>query len=60
MQKKGGGNWVVGVDFNTVLRREEMSGVNSSVSWAHEFREVLDGLELVNLLLVGGQWTGTN
>lgn len=40
-----------------VLRREERSGASFSTAGAMEFNEVLDRLELVDLPLVGGQWT---
>lgn len=53
-------NWVVGGDFNIVLRRNERSGKNNSITWANEFKDVLEELELVDLPLVGSRWTWTN
>lgn len=59
-KRKWGINWVVGGDFNMVIRREERNGVSFSVSGAQEFREVIEGLELADLPLVGDPWKWTN
>lgn len=50
-------NGVKWVDFNMVLRREKMSGENFSSTWANDFKDALDRLHLVDVLLVGDQWT---
>lgn len=43
-----------------ILHKEERSGSGVSTSVAQEFTDAMDRLELVDILLRGGQWTWSN
>lgn len=43
-----------------VLRRGEQSGNSFLASEANDFKEVMDRLDMIDLLLLGGQWTWSN
>lgn len=56
----GGENWIVGGDFNMVLKREERSGNILSSTIADGFSDAIDGLGLMDMPLTGGRWTWSN
>lgn len=45
--------WIVGEDFNMVLHSNEISGEHSFRSCAKKFKETMDKLDLVDILLLG-------
>lgn len=57
---KWGDNWVIGGDFNMVLHMHERLGSGTRSGEVEEFREMVDNLKLVDLLLRGGRWTWSN
>lgn len=59
-RNRWGEKWVVGGDFNMVLRRLERSDGGNPNGEEEEFKEVVDRLNLVDLPLMGGRWTWTN
>lgn len=59
-RNKWDGKWIIGGDFNMTLRREERRGSSFSTSEASEFKEVMERLGMVDLLLSKKQWTWSN
>lgn len=59
-QDQWGMNDVVGGDFNMVLKHNEKSGNQFSISCAQNFQENIDNLGLEDLPLNGGRWTWSN
>lgn len=60
MYKAVGDRWVIGGDFNMILRIEERLGEGNYSGEVEEFREVVDRLNLVNIPLLEGKWTWSN
>lgn len=59
-RRKCGDFWIVGWNFNMTLSGEDRNNSNMRMSDAVQFRELVDKLELVDLLLSCGKWTWTN
>lgn len=51
---------VVGRDFNMNLRQSERFKKHFFVSYPQEFRENIEQLNLLDILLKGGTWTRSN
>lgn len=59
-REKWMGSWVVGGDFNMVLKRSERTGDHFHSRCVEEFKETLDRYDIIDLLLVGGRWMWSN
>ncbi|OMO62830.1 reverse transcriptase [Corchorus capsularis] len=52
--------WILGGDFNAVLRREERLGASGNIQGVESFSEFIGYMQLVDLPLIGAKYTSAN